>query len=73
MRGREFIERVKELARERSVQFRFDPIRGKGSHGTIWYGTRFTVVPNPRQELKKGTLGGMCRQLGIRPHDLRDR
>jgi len=70
MRGHDFIERVKRLARERGIQFRFDPTRGKGSHGTVWLGSRFTVLPNPRQELKKGTLAAMCRQLGIRPQDL---
>jgi mRNA interferase HicA len=73
MRGHEFIERLKVLAKERGLEFKFDPTRGKGSHGTVWLGSRFTVLPNPRQELKKGTLAGMCHQLGIRPHDLRDR
>jgi mRNA interferase HicA len=73
MRGHDFIARVKELARERGVEFRFDATRGKGSHGTVWFGSRFTVVPNPRQELKKGTLAGMCRQIGIKLLDLRGR
>ena len=73
MRGHDFIARVKELARERGVEFRFDAPRGKGSHGTVWFAGRFTVVPNPRQELKKGTSAGMCRQLGIKPLDLRGR
>jgi len=73
MRGYEFIDRVKTLAKERGAEFRFDPTRGKGSHGTVWLGSRFTVVPNARLELKKGTLAGMCRQLGIRALDLRGR
>jgi mRNA interferase HicA len=73
MRGHEFIERVKVLAKERGMEFRFDPSRGKGSHGTVWLGNRFTVLPDPRKELKKGTLASMCRQLGIRYQNLRDR
>ena len=73
MRGREFIDRVKGLAKKRGVEFKFDPTRGKGSHGTLWFGSRFTVLPNPRNELKKGTLAGICRQLGIRPQDIQGR
>jgi mRNA interferase HicA len=71
MRGNEFIDYVKELARQRGIPFRFDPQRGKGSHGTVWLGMRFTVLPDSRKELKKGTLSSMCRNLGIRPKDLR--
>ncbi len=73
MRGNDFIDLVKDLAKRRGIAFRFDPTRGKGSHGTVWLGARFTVLPNPRQELKKGTLAGMCRQLGIKLQDLEDR
>ena len=72
MRGNEFVDRVKRIAERRSITFRFDATRGKGSHGTLWLGARFTVVPNLRHELKKGTLSGMCRALDIRPQDLFD-
>lgn len=44
--------------------------RGKGSHQTLYYGTAFTVVRNPKDELKTGTLHGMCTQLGIKAADL---
>jgi len=71
MRGNEFIDLVKEFARRHGIQFGFDPRRGKGSHGTVWLGTRFTVLPDSRKELKKGTLSSMCRDLGIKPQDLR--
>ena len=30
----------------------------------------FTVVRNPKDELKTGTLRAMCAQLGIKPTDL---
>ncbi len=42
----------------------------KGSHVTLYFGERMTVVRNPRDELKTGTLHAMCKQLGIRRHDL---
>lgn len=73
MRGNEFIDRVRDIARQRGLEFRFDAQRGKGSHGTVWLGTRFAVLPDPRKELKKGTVSSMCRSLGIRPQDLRAR
>ena len=48
---------------------RFDRARGKGSHGTLHYGDRHTVVKDRRKLLKTGTLRGMCKQLGIDPND----
>jgi mRNA interferase HicA len=47
----------------------FEPQRGKGSHGTLYFGDKWTVVRNPKDELKKGTLHGMLKQLGIDPKD----
>ena len=70
MNGREFMTRVRRLARRNGVAVRFDRARGKGSHGTLYYGDRFTVLKDRRKPLKTGTLRGMCRQLGIDPNDL---
>lgn len=44
--------------------------RGKGSHQTLYYGTAFTVVRNPKDELKTGALHAMCAQIGIKALDL---
>jgi mRNA interferase HicA len=41
------------------------PERGKGSHGTLYYGTRFTIVQNLNNELKKASLHAMLDQLGL--------
>ena len=68
--GREFITRVRRLARRNGIAVRFDRTRGKGSHGTLYFGDRFTVVKDRRKPLKTGTLRGMCKQLGIDPNDL---
>ena len=69
MTGNEFLDRLKRLAIRENKAFGFD-LRGKGSHGRISFGDRFTTVPDPRKELKKGTLSSMCRNLGIKPQDL---
>ncbi len=66
MTGREFIARVRGLGRKRGVVVSFHPERGKGSHGTLFYGGRRTVVKDRR----KGLLGRMLRDLGIDGADL---
>ena len=65
VKGSEFIRRVEDLARRKQLPVRFVPQRGKGSHGTLYYGQLRTVVPNLKAELKKGTLHAMLKQLGI--------
>jgi len=45
--------------------------RGKGSHATLYFGERFTILRDPKDELKSGTLHGMLRQLGITIADIR--
>ena len=70
MKGSEFIRRVRTLGKRRGVAVRLDASRGKGSHQTLYFGGRFTVVRNPKDELKTGTFHGMCAQLGIKSTDL---
>jgi mRNA interferase HicA len=65
MKGAEFVRRVRRLGRKSGVAVTFDRERGKGSHGTLYYGHRFTVVRNLKDELKKGTLHAMLKQLGL--------
>ena len=63
MTSREFISRAREYARRTGQSFRFDPALGKGSHGRVYIGSRFTTVQ--QGELKKGVLAAMLRQLDI--------
>lgn len=70
MKAGEFIRRIEKLGKERGVAVRFERSRGKGSHGTLYYGSRFTVVIDRRKELKTGTLHGMLQQLGLAGSDL---
>lgn len=70
MRGNEFIRKVKALGKIRKVTVTLDASRGKGSHQTLFYGAAFTVIRNPKDELKTGTFHAMCAQLGIKPDDL---
>ena len=44
---------------------RFDKKRGKGSHGTLYYGSARTIVQERKRTLPEGTLHAMVRQLGL--------
>ena len=70
VRGNEFIRKAQVIAKERGLACRVDEKRGKGSHVTLYFGDRLTVVRNPKDELKAGTLHAMCKQLGIGKEDL---
>ena len=70
VKGREFIELVPKVGRERGVPVRIDTKRGKGSHITVYYGARKTVVKDRRKELRPGLLSAMVRQLGLANDDL---
>ena len=63
MTSREFIKRARNYARRTGQPFRFNPTHGKGSHGRVYVGPRFTTVQ--RGELQKGVLAAMLRQLNI--------
>ncbi len=69
MKGREFIERISEIGRERGVPVRIDTKRGKGSHVTLYYGSRFTIVKDRRKDIGPGLLSSMIRQLGLDRRD----
>jgi len=61
---------VKRLGKKRGVKVEYVTRRGKGSHGTLFYGNKFTIVRNPKDELKTGTLRAMLKQLGLDVNDL---
>lgn len=70
MTGNDFIRRLRALGRARGVSVQLNSKRGKGSHQLVYFGEAFTVIRNPKDDLKTGTLHAMCTQLGIRVTDL---
>jgi len=71
MKGREFIDRVKDIGRARGVEVRFDAGHGKGSHGRLYFGSAWTTVKDRKKEIGRGLLIAMIRQLGLDPDDFR--
>jgi mRNA interferase HicA len=70
MNGAEFIRKVKAAARSRGLACSFDTLRGKGSHGTLYMGDRFTIVKDRRKELGPGLLASMLSDLGLEKGDI---
>ena len=68
MDGAEFRRRIRRLAKRRGIDCRFSKQRGKGSHGTLYYGGRKTTVKSG--EIGVGLLGAMLKQLGLTKKDL---
>jgi mRNA interferase HicA len=70
VKGSEFLRKMKAVARRNKRTYRWVAERGSGSHGTLYVGTRFTVVKDLKKELGTGLLSDMLKQLGIRKEDL---
>jgi mRNA interferase HicA len=70
VKGSEFLRKVQDLGNRKRIEVTYIPQRGKGSHGTLYFGDKRTIVRNPKDELKKGTFHGMLKQLGIDPDEL---
>ncbi|HEX4961829.1 MAG TPA: type II toxin-antitoxin system HicA family toxin [Thermoanaerobaculia bacterium] len=64
------MRRIRKIAKQRGVIVQLTPARGKGSHSTLYFGGRFTVVRDLKDELKTGTLHAMLQQLGLSLQDL---
>jgi mRNA interferase HicA len=72
VKGTELVRRLRKVGRQRGLVVELVPERGKGSHGTLYFGERFTIVRNLKDELKTGTLHAMLKQLGLTPQDLNE-
>ncbi|HLY55476.1 MAG TPA: type II toxin-antitoxin system HicA family toxin [Stellaceae bacterium] len=70
MTGTEFERKIRKLGRSRGVLVSFDRGHGKGSHGRLWYGARFTTLKDRRKEIGPGLLKAMLDQLGLTRDDL---
>lgn len=71
MNGHELIARIRKLGRRRGVAVLLLSERGRGSHASLTFGGRTAVIPHRAAELKKGTLHGILKQLGLKLEDLR--
>ena len=71
MNGKEFLRRLRRIARQRGLHLRLVRERGKGSHATLYLGDRFTIMKDRRKEIGPGPLAKMLRDLGLKRKDIK--
>ncbi|PYG03664.1 hypothetical protein D893_00905 [Thioalkalivibrio sp. ALE21] len=70
MNGNEYLKRLQRLGKKTGTPVQLVEHQGKGSHGRIYYGDRFTTLKDRKKEIGPGLLKAMCKQLGIDPNDI---
>jgi hypothetical protein len=68
--GHEFLRKLNRVAKVRKIAVLYDSGHGKGSHGRVYFGSVFTALKDPKQEIGADLLHKMCRDLGIKIRDL---
>jgi mRNA interferase HicA len=70
MTGNELLRRLRRLARQRGLTFLYEGRPGKGGHGRVYVGDRFTTIPALTREITPGLLSKILRDLGVTRRDL---
>ena len=70
MTGHEFERKIRKLGKALGVSVSFDKASGKGSHGRLYYGDRFTTLKDRKKEIGPGLLLAMLEHLGLSKSDL---
>jgi hypothetical protein len=70
MTGNELLRRLRRLAGQRGLLFLYEGRPGKGGHGRIYMGDRFTTIPALPHEITPGLLSKILRDLGLTRRDL---
>ena len=68
MNRAELLKRLKAHAKRNDLRYSFDPQKGRGSHGRVTVGDRFTTVK--KGEFGPGLLRKMLRDLDIEREEL---
>jgi len=49
--GNELLKKLKKLGKQKNIAIRFETKRGKGSHGTLYYGLNKTILKDRKKEI----------------------
>jgi mRNA interferase HicA len=71
MNGAEFIKKIRKAAKAKGLEIRIEQHRGKGSHVTLYIGTKFTVMKDRKKEIGTGLRDAMIKQLGFTKEDIK--
>lgn len=69
--GNELLKKLKKLGKQNNIAVRFETKRGKGSHGTLYYGNRKTILKDRKKEIGPGLLSKMLAELGLDKNDMK--
>ena len=70
MTDHELLRKLRRLARRRDLTVRYESRAGKGGHGRVYFGSRFTTIPALSHEIGPGLLAKILRDLGVARRDL---
>ena len=70
MNGNELLKKLKKLGKQNTIAFRFETKRGKGSHGTLYYGLHKTILKDRKKEIGPGLLSKIFTDLGLDKNDI---
>ena len=70
MNGSELLKKLKKLGKQSNIAVRFETKRGKGSHGTLYYGRNKTILKDRKKEIGPGLLSKMLTDLGLEKNDI---
>ena len=70
MNGAELKKKLKRLAKQKGVEFSYEPRHGKGSHGQLLFGEHLTTLKDQKKEISPSLLHDMLKQLGLTKDDL---
>jgi mRNA interferase HicA len=70
MTGHELLRKLRRLAHQKDLTLLYEARHGKGGHGRIYLGDRFTTIPTLTHEVGPGLLTKILRDLGLTRRDL---
>lgn len=70
MNGSELIKILKKLGKEQGRVVRINKKRGKGSHFTLYFGDKHTIMKDRTKEIGPGLLNKILENLGMTKNDI---
>ena len=70
MNGNELIKILKKIGREKGLAVRLDRKLGKGSHFTLYFGVKRTIMKDRTKEIGPGLLNNILANLGLKKEDI---
>jgi len=70
MNGNELIKILKKAGNKQGLAVRIDRKRGKGSHFTLYFGNKRTIMKDRTKEIGPGLLKKILENLGLKRKDI---